>query len=67
MRTPVRIGNMFHRSADREASRLEAIRAIVGLADDPEYHDVAAASLRVLGASDEELMIAMLDDPVEGH
>jgi hypothetical protein len=58
---------MFHRSADREASRLEAIRASVGLADAPAYHDGAAASLRVLGASDEELMIAMLDDPVEGH
>ena len=67
MRTSARIGNIFHRSADREASRLEAIRAIVGLADDPEFHEVATASLRVLGASEEELMVAMLDDPIQEH
>jgi hypothetical protein len=65
MRTSARIGNIFHRSADREASRLEAIRAIVGLADDPEVYDVAAASLRVLGASEEEIMVAMIDFPMK--
>ncbi len=63
MRTPARIRKIFHTSADREASRLVAIRAIVGLAYDAEIYDVATEALLVLGASEAELMVAMLDDP----
>ena len=62
MRTFARIGNIFHPSPDLKASRLVAIRTIVGLAYDAEIY--AATSLRVLGASEAELMVAMLDDPM---
>ena len=51
---------LFNVSADRQASRLVAIRAIVALADDDEVHDVVAEALLVLGASREELTAAML-------
>ena len=67
MRTSARIGNVFDASADRQASRLAAIRAIVGLATDAEIYEVAAVALRVLGASEEEIMVAMFDDPTGNH
>jgi len=47
-------------SADREASRLVAIRVIIDLADHHDVHDVVAEALLVLGASREELTAAML-------
>jgi hypothetical protein len=48
-------------TADREATRLAAIRAIVGLAGDAEDHEVATEALMVLGASEHEIVAATLD------
>jgi hypothetical protein len=47
-----------------EASRLIAIRAIVDVAGNEEYHDVVAEALLVLGASEQEITAAMLDSTV---
>jgi hypothetical protein len=55
--------NSFSRTADQEASRLAAIRAIVALAVDDEDHDVAAEALLVLGASQQEMQAALLGAP----
>ena len=48
------------RYADQEASRLAAIRTIVDVAGDDEDHAVVAEALLVLGASQQEIAVAML-------
>ena len=48
------------RSANQEASRLNAIKSIVDTTDDNKVHDVVAEALLVLGASREEQTAAML-------
>ncbi len=51
----------YRRYADQEASRLAAIRTIVDVAGDDEDHVVVAEALLVLGASQQEIAVAMLD------
>jgi hypothetical protein len=53
-------GRLFRRPADQAAARLIAIRAIVESAGGGEGRDVAAASLLVLGASQDEITAATL-------
>jgi hypothetical protein len=55
-----RLSRLLLVSADQEASRLVAIRAIIDLADDDEVHDVVTEALLVLGASREEITAATL-------
>ncbi len=45
---------------DNEAARLAAIRSIVELVDAGEDCDVVAEALLVLGASPDEILVAML-------
>jgi len=53
--------NRSRRHPDQEASRLAAIRTIVDVAGDDEDHAVVAEALLVLGASQQEIAVAMLD------
>lgn len=53
---------LSHPSPREEASRLVAIRAIVEIADTGEDHDVVAEALMILGASQLEIVTAMLGD-----
>ena len=46
-----------------EAPRLVAIRTIVEVAGTDEDHDVLAEALLVLGASEQEIAVAMLGAP----
>jgi hypothetical protein len=54
--------HLWHPSVRREAARLVAIRAIVEMADTGEDHDVVAEALGILGASAEEIFVAMLGE-----
>ena len=53
----------FRRLGRQEATRLVAIRTIVEVAGSEEDHDVLAEALLVLGASEQEIAVAMLGAP----
>lgn len=61
MSTTRHVRGRSRRYADQEASRLAAIRTIVEVAGDDEDHAVVAEALLVLGASEQEIAVAMLD------
>ncbi len=61
MSTNRRVRDRRRRHPDQEASRLAAIRTIVDVAGDDEDHTVVADALLILGASQQEIAVAMLD------
>ncbi len=58
----VRWKRLSHPPPREEAVRLVAIRAIVEMADTGEDYDVVAEALLILGASQQEIVTAMLGD-----
>jgi hypothetical protein len=59
---PARWKRLSHPAPREEAARLAAIRAIVEMADTGEDHDIVAEALLSLGASQQKIVTAMLDD-----